>query len=107
MKWLQVRQLEHQQEVCSSTFDTRTQELMHLLACARQDLGEAQAGQEAWKQRALAAESRWAGVPFCALMLPCSLFIGPQLHQFPLGLFYLLITSLRWPHLHHLNFQLP
>lgn len=55
----QVRQLEHEKEITMTAFDTRNCELMHLLACTREDLANARASLDLWRGRAQAAEAKW------------------------------------------------
>lgn len=55
---LQVRQLEHEKEITVGTFDTRNCELMHLLACTRDDLNATRSTLEQTQLRAEAAETR-------------------------------------------------
>lgn len=54
----QVRQLEHEKEITVGTFDTRSNELMHLLACTRDDLSAARTELERTRLRAEMAEAR-------------------------------------------------
>jgi len=53
-----VRQLEHEKEITVGTFDTRSNELMHLLSCTRDDLSSTRAALEQTRLRAEAAEAR-------------------------------------------------
>ena len=54
----QVRQLEHEKEITVGTFDTRNCELMHLLACTRDDLSATRTVLEQTRLRAEMAEAR-------------------------------------------------
>lgn len=61
-----VRQLEREKSVVTTTFDQRSNELQHLLAAAREELGTTRAQCDSWRQRAEVAEAKWVWRVLCA-----------------------------------------